>query len=1080
MPPPRVRPGTAPPPEAFGELPGSFAVAEPDEVRESRSAVSYSQRKVGGRPAPTAPPPPEAWGEEQSLLHRSSRDASRVASRGSAAGGGKLGSSPGASGAEDADDGDGDDDGSDDEGSAEGKEERAESRAKAEAESKAKAEAEAAARRLQESERRRAKLPGIAPPPRPPPQPVVLQENLIPRGRMEIELVRVVGVGALGAVPGGGHGSGLDATVFIQLEMILGANQRRVRARTPHWRHLDSLDDFEPPEDADGGFLLLPLTEAVPAPNPAADLPERERALLPPLLAYQIFSVQRAGFLGGASEELVAEGVVPAAQLFSETLKTQRGLMRDGKDSSRWLGEDFTLPLKAPSARSKAKARGAGSADAEDEAGRQITALTSAGVFAHIAVRIKFVLSRCGTLVVVPHEAKNLANMRTLMGGARDVQVVTWVGKASDGAGAAGALPLAKGTVFKGAGENPYLGDEELMLWIDHATAATALPLKIELREGARVIGTHTARLGPMLRSFEPMDASCELRAPDNRAPDQTLLLTHRFYPAGELVFKVVKGINLATRAGVGGTVDVFFMIDVPSVVRPFKARTALCSGGNIDPIWNEIFVIDVIDHAQIKLTLIEKGTLFGDEVLGEVTIDLENVFRFGIRDGPIPVKKKATWGGYEDVGMVELETDFTGPPGLSYPMLNPLSKSYNDSERKRRKGATAAEREAIQLRAKAAEDMKREQELAEERRAAGGDFSDREIQDAFDFLDLDHNLVVGASELRHVLTCMGELVTAEEIDKMIELCDYDGDGQVSFYEFYQMARAANPGEKSWAPLPEHEYRTKEPGLLAGAPRPPPVIVYDSFGKPVPIDAGDDAEARKKAVARAAEVARKAEKRRICEELVQRLKLRLPELQFCYKALKRTPAFKKGGHCTYEEMLHVLGVNEDGTNARADEDEDDGDEGKGKGGKGGPALPKRSNFRDVFSVFSSLDESSGKNTGLVNMRELLLALNNFTGATKPQKVNFCFFLFDEDGSGEISLNELTQVLQAAHLASRVDPALKAKAANIMAQADKDGSGTISLEEFVVLAQRFPNLVLPDFDQRDGSGNVIDGSNVIGK
>ena len=44
---------------------------------------------------------------------------------------------------------------------------------------------------------------------------------------------------------------------------------------------------------------------------------------------------------------------------------------------------------------------------------------------------------------------------------------------------------------------------------------------------------------------------------------------------------------------------------------------------------------------------------------------------------------------------------------------------------------------------------------------------------------------------------------------------------------------------------------------------------------------------------------------------------------------------------------------------------------------------------------------------------------------------------------------------------------------MLAQADKDGNGTIGLEEFIVLATRFPGLLLPDFEARDTAGHVIE-------
>ncbi len=38
---------------------------------------------------------------------------------------------------------------------------------------------------------------------------------------------------------------------------------------------------------------------------------------------------------------------------------------------------------------------------------------------------------------------------------------------------------------------------------------------------------------------------------------------------------------------------------------------------------------------------------------------------------------------------------------------------------------------------------------------------------------------ISGMEEIRHVLICMGEMITEEEIDTMISMIDKDGDGQV-------------------------------------------------------------------------------------------------------------------------------------------------------------------------------------------------------------------------------------------------------------------------------------------------------------
>jgi hypothetical protein len=71
-------------------------------------------------------------------------------------------------------------------------------------------------------------------------------------------------------------------------------------------------------------------------------------------------------------------------------------------------------------------------------------------------------------------------------------------------------------------------------------------------------------------------------------------------------------------------------------------------------------------------------------------------------------------------------------------------------------------------------------QQARAEKEALPPEFTDDEILAAFKFIDLDRNSFVGAAEIRHILVCMGEMITDEEIDMMIGMVDMDGDGQVN------------------------------------------------------------------------------------------------------------------------------------------------------------------------------------------------------------------------------------------------------------------------------------------------------------
>jgi len=64
---------------------------------------------------------------------------------------------------------------------------------------------------------------------------------------------------------------------------------------------------------------------------------------------------------------------------------------------------------------------------------------------------------------------------------------------------------------------------------------------------------------------------------------------------------------------------------------------------------------------------------------------------------------------------------------------------------------------------------------------------SAEEIKEAFKVFDKDGNGYISASELRHIMTNLGEKLTDEEVDEMIREADVDGDGQINYDEFVDM-----------------------------------------------------------------------------------------------------------------------------------------------------------------------------------------------------------------------------------------------------------------------------------------------------
>ncbi len=289
----------------------------------------------------------------------------------------------------------------------------------------------------------------------------------------------------------------------------------------------------------------------------------------------------------------------------------------------------------------------------------------------------------------------------------------------------------------------------------------------------------------------------------------------------------------------------------------------------------------------------------------------------------------------------------------------------------------------------------------AEEARDPNGAFTDQEIKEAFLAFDLDHNNFVGAAEIRHVLINIGEQVTDEEVDEMIRMVDTDGDGQVAFDEFYEMIT----GKKPPPGLYDGPGSGSAGGAAGSAPPPPPGGVSTR-----PQGGGNSV------------IAERNERKELLEAFARENSIKPESVK---KAFKRFQAIDKdqSGMIDYTEFCEVIQVDPS------------------------PAIEK---------VFQNFDKDK---VGQVDIREFFISLSNFTGASKEEKLKFAFMVFDEDGNGVITKQELTKILKANHMASS-EKEVARKADTIMAQADKDGDGVVSFEEFVGISKRFPNLTFP--------------------
>lgn len=288
--------------------------------------------------------------------------------------------------------------------------------------------------------------------------------------------------------------------------------------------------------------------------------------------------------------------------------------------------------------------------------------------------------------------------------------------------------------------------------------------------------------------------------------------------------------------------------------------------------------------------------------------------------------------------------------------------------------------------------------------RDPAGRFSDAEIKEAFVAFDLDRNQFVGAAEIRHILLNIGEAATDEEVDEMIRMIDRDGDGQVSFDEFYEMVTGGQkPPPGLWGLAGAAGGATARRG---GTAAPKAGVLRPGGGGAAP------------------KIAERQARQSALDVFAKKNNMRPETIKKAYSRFQEGDK-DSNGLITYSEFCEVLSVEPT------------------------PAVER------LFSMFDK--DGSGK----VDIKEFVVGLSNFTGASKEEKLQFAFAVFDADNSGSISKEELTKILVANHLASSQEE-VRRKADTIMMQADKDGNGVITFDEFVAVSKKFPNILYPAF------------------
>jgi len=319
----------------------------------------------------------------------------------------------------------------------------------------------------------------------------------------------------------------------------------------------------------------------------------------------------------------------------------------------------------------------------------------------------------------------------------------------------------------------------------------------------------------------------------------------------GQLLFKCLRGKDLKAGIGMFGKADPYAKITIGA--QQFTTRHH--SGGGKNPEWNEEFVFEVSNEKEAEIEVLDKDTVGNDKFMGRCKVNIMDWISSGFFEGDLELTDKVG----KPVGSLTVSAKFNRPGvGEHRGDIVPVDMAQS---------------------AMVPPDMGMPQKTSEPTRDPNGKFTDQEIWEAFVAFDLDKNNFVGAAEIRHVLINIGENVTDEEVDEMIRMVDRDGDGQVSFDEFYEMVTGGK----------------KPPPGLGGAVAPGAAA---KTGAIVPATAGGGQSV----------VQQRNQKKNALDEFARDNSIKPETIKKAYKRYQAADSKDKSGLIDYTEFCEILQV----------------------------------------------------------------------------------------------------------------------------------------------------------------------------
>ncbi|CAM9149349.1 unnamed protein product, partial [Ectocarpus fasciculatus] len=626
-----------------------------------------------------------------------------------------------------------------------------------------------------------------------------------------------------------------------------------------------------------------------------------------------------------------------------------------------------------------------------------------------VVLEFVFEEARIGIFLFTLYEARSLRNVNPM-------------GKQNPFVQLAISNYIKKSKAISDNPRDPYFSEEEILMWVDRENWVHDVKLAVldEEIQGDNPIGLTNMCLLPYMnmRAKDAKDETFDLfHIPKNSTMEQAqgeLVMKVQYLPAGVLTVRCVRAKGLvpndkkviANKADDTVQLDSYACFTIDGQASKQVKRSSVDKDGGPDPIWDNDLKFDIVDQYIMEVQVFDQDITGNDVLLGSAQVSLLPTYKSGLQNFWVTLKTKKEGGGIRESGDVNLILSFIGPPNVSYPQHRAGVDAFDDSLRIG--GAVGEAKQIAAANKNAAPEPQKSQTATAAPVPTPHDevrpeFTEEEIQSAFRFIDLDKNSFIGAAEIRHILVCMGELITDEEIDMMISMVDLDGDGQISIDEFRTLVLHPNPGEIDVQKLVADKK-------------------MEELDKNLQLEKGKQTDLDQESFQRQKEIQLRESKKKLIVEFLR-------ENEFVFETLKHSfgryaeivKENRLGGRVDFSQFCAILKQEPVGENLR------------------------------LFSLFDM------ERTGTVDFREFLLTALNFVEVGRETRIRFIFVMFDEDKTGFISLAEVEQILRGNHIASLAS--VQRKAQTIMKQTGKV-TNSINLNEFIVVTKKFPNILFP--------------------